>query len=82
MATKVNRQWRLVSRPVGLIAESNFEWMQEPIPTLGEGQILIRNIYLSLDPTNRGWLGESGNYLPPVGIGEVMRGFGIRSGQD
>ncbi|WP_335184420.1 hypothetical protein [Nostoc sp.] len=38
----------LVLRPVGLIAESNFEWMQEPIPTPGEGQILVRNIYLSL----------------------------------
>ncbi|MBW4617289.1 MAG: NADP-dependent oxidoreductase [Desmonostoc vinosum HA7617-LM4] len=77
MATKVNRQWRLVSRPVGSIAESNFEWTQEPVPTLGEGQILVRNIYLSLDPTNRGWLNEGENYLPPVAIGEVIRGFGI-----
>jgi NADPH-dependent curcumin reductase len=77
MATKVNRQWRLVSRPVGSIAESNFEWKQEPVPALEEGQILVRNIYLSLDPTNRGWLDERGNYLPPVGIGEVVRGVGI-----
>lgn len=77
MITKVNRQWRLVSRPVGAIAQSDFEWTQEPIPTLGEGQILIRNIYLSLDPTNRGWLDERENYLPPLAIGEVMRGFGI-----
>jgi NADPH-dependent curcumin reductase len=77
MATKVNRQWRLVSRPVGLIAESDFEWTKEPVPTLEEGQILIRNIYLSLDPTNRGWLDERGNYLPPVAMGEVVRGYGI-----
>jgi NADPH-dependent curcumin reductase len=77
MTTKVNRQWCLVSHPVGLITESNFEWKQEPVPTLEEGQILVRNIYLSLDPTNRGWLDERGNYLPPVAIGEVMRGFGI-----
>ncbi|NJK51844.1 MAG: NADP-dependent oxidoreductase [Acaryochloris sp. RU_4_1] len=77
MATKVNRQWHLATRPVGAIAESDFEWTQEPVPTLGEGQILIHNIYLSLDPTNRGWLTEGGNYLPPVAIGEVMRGFGI-----
>ncbi|WP_193199787.1 hypothetical protein [Nostoc sp. MG11] len=54
MATKVNRQWRLVLRPVGLIAESNFEWTQEPVPMPGEGQIFVRNIYLSLDPANRG----------------------------
>lgn len=52
MATKMNRQWGLVSRPVGLIAESNFEWTQEPVPTPGEGKTLICNIYLSLDPTN------------------------------
>jgi NADPH-dependent curcumin reductase len=77
MATKVNRQWCLVSHPVGAIAESNFEWKQESVPALEEGQILVRNIYLSLDPTNRGWLDERGNYLPPVAIGEVMRGFGI-----
>lgn len=77
MTTKINRQWRLVSRPVDLIAESDFKWTQESLPTLEEGQILVRNIYLSLDPTNRGWLNEAENYLPPVAIGEVIRGFGI-----
>jgi NADPH-dependent curcumin reductase len=77
MTIKVNRQWCLATRPVGAIAESNFEWKQEPVPTLEEGQILVRNIYLSLDPTNRGWLNEGDNYLPPVAIGEVMRSFGI-----
>jgi NADPH-dependent curcumin reductase len=77
MTTKVNRQWCLATRPVGAIAESNFEWKQQPLPTLEQGQILVRNIYLSLDPTNRGWLNEGENYLPPVAIGEVMRGFGI-----
>jgi NADPH-dependent curcumin reductase len=77
MTTKMNRKWHLATRPVGSIVESNFEWSQEPLPTLGEGQILIRNIYLSLDPTNRGWLDERKNYLPPVAIGEVVRGFGI-----
>lgn len=77
MTTKVNRQWCLATRPVGAIAESNFEWKQQPLPALKEGQILVRNIYLSLDPTNRGWLNEEENYLPPVAIGEVMRGFGI-----
>ncbi|NJK57935.1 MAG: NADP-dependent oxidoreductase [Pleurocapsa sp. SU_5_0] len=77
MTTKMNRQWCLATRPIGAIAESNFEWKQEPVPTLEEGQILVRNIYLSLDPTNRGWLNEGDNYLPPVAIGEVMRGFGI-----
>jgi NADPH-dependent curcumin reductase len=77
MTAKVNRQWCLATRPVGAIAESNFEWKEELVAALEEGQILVRNIYLSLDPTNRGWLDEGGNYLPPVAIGEVVRGVGI-----
>jgi NADPH-dependent curcumin reductase len=77
MTAKMNRQWCLATRPVGAIAESDFEWKEELVPALEEGQILVRNIYLSLDPTNRGWLNEGKNYLPPVAIGEVMRGFGI-----
>lgn len=77
MGAKVNRQWRLAARPVGLIKESDFEWHEEPIPTLGEGKILIRNIYLSLDPANRGWVREVKSYIPPVAIGEVMRGVTI-----
>jgi NADPH-dependent curcumin reductase len=68
MTTKINRQWCLATRPVGAIAESNFEWKQQLVSTLEEGQILVRNIYLSLDPTNRGWLNEGDNYLPPVAV--------------
>jgi NADPH-dependent curcumin reductase len=77
MTTKMNRKWCLATRPVGAIAESNFNWKEEPVLALEEGQILVRNIYLSLDPTNRGWLDERGNYLPPLAIGEVVRGVGI-----
>ncbi len=75
MAAKMNRQWRLAARPVGLIKESDFNWVEEPVPDLKEGQILVHNLYLSLDPTNRGWVNETASYLPPVGIGEVMRGI-------
>jgi NADPH-dependent curcumin reductase len=74
MGAKINRQWRLAARPIGLIKESDFEWREEPVPTPGKGQILVRNIYLSLDPTNRLWTSERESYMPPVGIGEVMRG--------
>mgnify|MGYP001202708880 CR=1 FL=1 len=74
MTAKMNRQWRLAARPSGLIQESDFEWREEPIPTPGDNEILVRNIYLSLDPTNRGWLRETKSYVPPVAIGEVMRG--------
>lgn len=77
MGAKVNRQWRLAARPIGLIKESDFEWCEEPAPTLGDDEILVRNIYLSLDPANRGWVREAKSYVPPVAIGEVMRGITI-----
>jgi NADPH-dependent curcumin reductase CurA len=76
-ALGVNRQWRLKSRPVGLIKTSDFDLATEPIPELKEGQFLIRNIYLSLDPAMRGWLVDRPSYVPPVQIGAVMRGFAV-----
>src|SRR5664280_2875395 len=47
------------------------------LPEIGEGEALVRVEWISLDPTNRTWLYESPTYLPPVGIGEVMRGLGL-----
>ncbi len=77
MKAKLNRQWRLSSRPVGLIKETDFELHRVPIPALDNGEILVRNIYLSLDPANRGWMNDVESYLPPIEIGEVMRGICI-----
>jgi NADPH-dependent curcumin reductase CurA len=77
MTARVNRQWRLVARPVSNFKDSDFEWREEPVPAIGEGQILVRNLYLSLDPTNRIWATEADSYLPPVPLGDVMRGGGI-----
>ena len=77
MEAKSNRQWRLAVRPEGLIKESDFEWHEEPLPTPGANEILVRNIYLSLDPAGRGWVREAKSYIPPVAIGEVMRGITI-----
>jgi len=77
MTTKVNHQWRLVSRPNGLVKESDFNWVEEPPPDPDNGHVLIRNMYLSLDPANRGWMTDRKSYVPPVGIGEVMRAGGI-----
>jgi NADPH-dependent curcumin reductase len=76
MPAKINRQWRLAARPTGLFKESDFKLTEEPVPDPGEGQVLVRNLYLSLDPTNRGWASMD-TYLPAVAIGEVMRGIGI-----
>jgi hypothetical protein len=72
-----NRQWRLASRPTGMVEDKNFTWVEEPVPTLDkDGQILVRNLYLSLDPTQRGWIARD-SYLPAVPIGAVMRGSAV-----
>ncbi len=76
-ANRVNRQWRLKSRPTGLINADNFELVSQPMPQPGDGQLLIRNVYLSLDPAMRGWVTDLPSYVPPVPIGEVMRGLAV-----
>ena len=73
----VNRQWRLRSRPVGWVKESDFELHREPVPTPGPGQALVRNLYLAFEPAMRGWIEDRPSYMPPVGIGEVMRGMTV-----
>lgn len=72
-----NRQIRLRERPEGRVDERTFETVEEAVPDIGPGQALVRNLYLSVDPTNRAWIGEEPTYLPPVGIGEVMRSVGL-----
>jgi NADPH-dependent curcumin reductase CurA len=57
-----------------MVEPSNFELREEPVPALTDGEFLVRNLYLSLDPAMRGWMSDVPSYMPPVGIGEVMRG--------
>ena len=73
----MNRRFILRQRPSGDFDPRILERVVEPVPTPGPGQALVRNLYLSLDPTNRIWMGEGESYLPPVPLGEVMRGGGI-----
>jgi len=73
MTEIINDQWRLRARPVGLVKESDFERVQEPLPPTEEGQVLVRNHYLAFEPAMRGWLNDVKSYIPPVGLGEVMR---------
>ena len=77
MAERLNRQWRLASRPLGMLEESDFSWHEEPIAAPAQGEVLVRNVYLSLDPANRGWVTERATYVEPVALGEVMRGLAI-----
>lgn len=73
MPTLVNRQWRLAARPVGEPKRSDFEFVEEPVPALQDGQVLVQVLYISLDPAMRGWMNEGRSYIAPVALGEVMR---------
>jgi NADPH-dependent curcumin reductase CurA len=73
----VNRRFLLRERPTGRINDRTFELVEEAIPEIGDGEALVRNRWISLDPTNRAWIGETPTYLPPVAIGEVMRAGGL-----
>jgi NADPH-dependent curcumin reductase len=73
----VNRQFRLAARPVGLPKRSDWNLTEEPLPEPGEGEFLVKALYISLDPAMRGWMNEGRSYIPPVGIGEVMRAGAI-----
>jgi NADPH-dependent curcumin reductase CurA len=75
--TSANRQWRLAARPKGLPVATDWAFRTEPVPEPGEGQFLVRVMYISLDPAMRGWMNDARSYVPPVGIGEVMRAGGV-----
>jgi len=73
----VNRQWVLAKRPHGKVGKGNFEYRERRIPKPKDGQVLVRNRFLSFDPTQRGWMEDRPSYLPPVKIGEVMRASSV-----
>lgn len=75
--TRTNHQFLLKSRPQGLVTAENFDYVEQPAPVPGDGEVLVANQYLSLDPAMRGWVNEGKSYVPPVGIGEVMRALGV-----
>ncbi len=68
----VNRRILLKSRPIGAPSADNFQLVEAPIPTPGEGEVLLRTIYLSLDPYMRGRMSDGPSYAEPVGINAVM----------
>ena len=70
-----NRQWLLARRPHGAIKDSDFKLVETDVPTPGEGEVLVRNLMLSCDPTQRGWIARD-TYLPAVKIGDVVRSLG------
>jgi NADPH-dependent curcumin reductase CurA len=72
MAELKNRQWLLAARPNGIIKESDFRWNETVVPPLKDGQVLVRNLAFSFDPTQRGWMSMD-TYMPAIPIGQTMK---------
>lgn len=73
----MNRQCILISRPTGVAQAENFAIVEAPEARLGDGQIRVRNAFLSVEPAMRGWIADAGNYAAPVAIGSVMRAIAV-----
>lgn len=67
-----NRRFILVTRPQGEPRDSDFRLVEEPVPSIGDNEFLIRNRYVSLDPAMRGWLNEGDTYLPAIVVGDAL----------
>src|SRR5258706_7667231 len=75
--SEANRQVWLKSRPNGIPRADNFAIRTAPIPTSKEGELLVRNAYLSVDPAMRGWIADKSTYWPRIEVGDTMRAFAV-----
>jgi NADPH-dependent curcumin reductase CurA len=73
----VNREWHLVSRPVGWPKPEDFALVEAEVPQPGEGQVLVRNAYVSVDPYMRGRMSAAKSYVAPFELGKVMQGGAV-----
>ncbi|MCH7745543.1 MAG: NADP-dependent oxidoreductase [Chloroflexi bacterium] len=74
MSSAINRQITLAARPDGYPSESDFKQVESPVPQPGEGEVVVRTIWLSLDPYQRGRMRDAQSYAVPVALGEVIVG--------
>lgn len=73
MTELTNRQYFLASRPVGEPTPDNVACRDVPLAPPGEGEVTIRNLYISLDPAIRGWMSDAPNYIEPISLGDAVR---------
>jgi hypothetical protein len=73
MSGDINHQIRLAARPMGLPKRSDWQFTENPVPAPRDGDGLVRELYISLDPAMRGWMNEGKSYIAPVALGDVMR---------
>src|SRR6202166_3290302 len=71
--SKLNHKFELAARPVGMPKRTDWEYKEEPVREPAEGELLVKILYISLDPAMRGWMNEGKSYIAPVEIGAVMR---------
>ena len=74
MTTNTNHEVHLISRPVGLPTPDNFTVVETPVPTPGDGEVLVRNVWMSVDPYMRGRMYDRKSYAPPFQLNEAMGG--------
>ena len=74
MTNKISREIRLKNRPVGLPSESDFELAEVTLPEVGDNELLVQNIYMSVDPYMRGRMVDRKSYLPPFQLGQALDG--------
>lgn len=77
MHNETNRQVILKARPTDIPQAEHFELVEAAVPALADGQVLVRNIYLSVEPAMRGWVSAVANYSEPVPLGGVMRSLTV-----
>ncbi|MFD9028481.1 NADP-dependent oxidoreductase [Streptomyces parvulus] len=73
----VNREWHLVTRPVGWPKPEDFALVETEVPTPREGQVLVRNLYVSVDPYMRGRMSAAKSYAEPYELGKAMQGGAV-----
>ena len=73
----VNREWHLVTRPVGWPKPEDFALVEAEVPTPRDGQVLVRNLYVSVDPYMRGRMSAAKSYAAPYELGKVMQGGAV-----
>ncbi|MCC6382838.1 MAG: NADP-dependent oxidoreductase [Dehalococcoidia bacterium] len=73
----VNHEIRLASRPTGFPEATNFNLVETPIPEIGEGEVLVRNVYMSVDPSMRGRMNDVRSYVPPFQLGRPLEGRAV-----
>jgi NADPH-dependent curcumin reductase CurA len=75
--SKLNHKFELAARPVGMPKRNDWAYKEEAVREPSDGELLIKILYISLDPAMRGWMNEGKSYIAPVEIGAVMRAGGL-----